>query len=68
MYYKNLYKKNEFEFENERRELKQKIDFLKVKIHILKVDKSTETDIDYYHFNKLIKNNNIIKKNIKFLN
>ncbi len=67
LYYKNLYKKNEFEFENERRELKQKIDFLKVKIHILKVDKSTETDIDYYHFNKLIKNNNIITINKRLI-
>ena len=67
LYYKKLYKKNEFEFENEKRKLRQKIDFLQIKMDIIKLDESTQTDIDYYKFNKLIKNNNIITINKRLI-
>ena len=67
LYYKNLYKKKEFEFDNERRELIQKIDMLKVKMNFLTFDKATQTNIDCYKFNKLVKNNNIITINKRLI-
>ena len=62
-FYKNLLKKHSINYENEKRELKQNIDFLKAKMDVSKNDILIQTDIDYYKFNKLIKNNNIIIMN-----
>ena len=62
-FYKNLLKKHSINYENEKRELKQNIDFLKAKMDVSKNDILIQTDIDYFKFNKLIKNNNIIIMN-----
>ena len=59
-YYKELLKEHKILFQKEKDKHEEDVNFLRDKLSCVKEEKETQTDVDLYKFNKLLKNNDLI--------